>query len=86
MSFIVHLLSIRLYTSSKANDGAWRHVCLVWNSLGGRVTLYNEESIVSESGHSNDETIPGKCCVRSHTSNIFNIWDYERQRILRLFS
>ena len=71
MALFVNLLSTRLQTSSKANDGTWHHICLVWNSLGGKVTLYNDESTLSTSGVDDGETIPGKCLVRSLTSKIF---------------
>ena len=54
-----YLVSSRTRTSSKANDGTWHHICLVWASNGGKITIYNDKSALSGSGFSDGEAIPG---------------------------
>ena len=49
----------RTKTNSAANNGKWHHICLVWTSDGGKVTIHNDNSILSGGGFSSGETIPG---------------------------
>ena len=37
----------RTKTNSAANNGKWHHICLVWTSEGGNVTLHNDWSTFS---------------------------------------
>ena len=55
------LFFFRTKTNSTANDGKWHHICLVWTSDGGKVTIHNDNSIFSGSGFSSGEAIPGMC-------------------------
>ena len=52
-------LFTRPKTNSAANDGNWHHICLVWASEGGKVTVLNDLSILSGTQFSEGETIPG---------------------------
>ena len=53
------LFSFRTKTNSAANDGKWHHICLVWTCDGGKVTIHNDNSVLSRSGFSSGEMIPG---------------------------
>ena len=59
MTLIPFYLSTRTKTNSAANDGYWHHICLVWTSEGGKVTVHNDWSIFSGTKFSEGETIPG---------------------------
>ena len=50
----------RTKTQSTANDGRWHHICLVWTSDGGKVSIHNDKLTLSGSKFSEGETIPGK--------------------------
>ena len=54
-----YCLFSRTKTNSAANNGKWHHICLVWTSKGGKVTVHNDWSIFSETKFSEEETIPG---------------------------
>ena len=54
-----YCLFSRTKTNSAANNGKWHHICLVWTSEGGMVTLHNDWSIFSGTRFSEGETIPG---------------------------
>ena len=59
MTLITFYLFTRTKTNSAANDGNWHHICLVWTSQGGKVTVLNDLSILSGTKFSEGETIPG---------------------------
>ena len=59
MTLITFYLFTRTKTNSAANDGYWHHICLVWTSQGGKVTVLNDLSILSRTKFSEGETIPG---------------------------
>ena len=51
----------RTKTTSAANNGKWHHICLVWTSEGGKVTLHNDLSRPQETAKfSEDQAIPGR--------------------------
>ena len=52
---------LRTKTTSAANNGKWHHICLVWTSEGGKVTLHNDLSRPQETAKfSEDQAIPGR--------------------------
>ena len=59
MTVITFYLCTRTKTNSAANDGYWHHICLVWTSQGGKVTVLNDLSVLSGTKFSEGETIPG---------------------------
>ena len=52
-------LSLRTRTKSAANDDRWHHLCLVWKSEGGKVTIHNDKEVLPGSKFSEGEKIPG---------------------------
>lgn len=49
----------RQLTSTRANDGAWHNICLVWSSTGGLVTFQKDETRLTGYGFSEGRIIPG---------------------------
>ena len=49
----------RQLTSTRANDGAWHNICLVWSSTGGLVTFQKDETRLTGYGFSEGKIIPG---------------------------
>lgn len=46
-------------TSTRANDGAWHNICLVWSSTGGLVTFQKDNIRLTGNRFSEGKIIPG---------------------------
>ena len=65
-----YCLFSRTKTNSAANNGKWHHICLVWTSEGGKVTLHNDLSRLQETAKfSEDQAIPGR-----HTCHVIPLF------------
>ena len=57
-------------TSTRANDGAWHNICLVWSSTGGLVTFQKDETRLTGYGFSEGKIIPGMCKLIDFTIDL----------------
>ena len=74
-AILTQLFFFRTKTNSAANNGKWHHICLVWTSDGGKVTIHNDNSILSGDGFSSGETIPGMQLVVLFSRRKYGLWE-----------
>ena len=53
-------LKRRKRTNVAGNDAKWHHVCLMWTSEGGRISLHYDKRTLEGDGFAAGEKIPGK--------------------------
>ena len=57
-------------TSTRANDGAWHHICLVWSSTGGLFTFQKDKIRLTGYRFSEGKIIPGMYKLIDFTNDL----------------
>ena len=57
-------------TSTRANDGAWHNICLVWSSTGGLAVFQKDKTRLTAYRFSEGKIIPGMYKLIDFTNDL----------------